>query len=71
MKFIFITSACKLILHEGPEEEINIKVERNDHLKCDRCWHKHESVGSIEGHEAICIRCHSNIYADGEKRYLG
>ena len=71
LKFIFITSACKLILQEEPEEEINIKVERNDHLKCDRCWHKHESVGSIEGHEAICTRCHSNIYADGEKRYLG
>ncbi len=71
LKFIFITSACKLILQEDPEAGINIKVEKNDDLKCDRCWHKHESVGSIEGHEAICIRCHSNIYADGEKRYLG
>ena len=70
LKFIFITSACKLTLQES-EEDIKIIVEKNDHSKCDRCWHKHESVGTIKGHEAICMRCHSNIYADGEKRYLG
>ena len=70
LKFIFITSACKLTLQES-EEDIKIIVEKNDHSKCDRCWHKHESVGTIKGHETICMRCHSNIYADGEKRYLG
>ena len=72
LKFIFITSACKLNIHEADDEFYgDILVETNDNHKCDRCWHKHESVGSIKGHEKLCNRCHDNIFGDGEKRLLG
>ncbi len=70
LKFIFITSSCKLNLNES-NDDVDIIVERNMNSKCDRCWHKHESVGTIDGHDTICMRCHNNIYAEGEKRYLG
>ena len=70
LKFIFITSECKLRANET-KDQINIIVETNTNQKCDRCWHKHESVGKIKEHETICSRCHSNVFEDGEKRYLG
>ena len=70
LKFIFITSECKLRANET-KDQINIIVEKNNNQKCDRCWHKHESVGKIKEHETICSRCHSNVFEDGEKRYLG
>ena len=70
LKFIFITSECKLKVHDA-KDQIKVLVEKNNNQKCDRCWHKHESVGKIKEHEKICSRCYSNIYEDGEKRYLG
>ena len=60
------------VLNEADDEFYgDILVETNDNHKCDRCWHKHESVGSIKGHEKLCNRCHDNIFGDGEKRLLG
>ena len=70
LKFIFITSECKLKVHDA-KDQIKVLVEKNNNQKCDRCWHKHESVGKIKEHEKICSRCYSYIYEDGEKRYLG
>ena len=69
LKYIFISSECHLekILEGDPV----IIIEKNNDLKCDRCWHRNKSVGSIPEHESICSRCHQNVFEDGEKRQLG
>ena len=69
LKYIFISSSCEI--NDGGniiESEINIRKDSNK--KCDRCWHKHESVGTIKDHPQLCTRCHLNIYGDGEERTL-
>ena len=70
LKFIFITSDCRLHASDS-SNEIEILVKKNANLKCERCWHKNESVGSIKDHPHLCMRCHENIFSDGEKRKLG
>ena len=46
-------------------------VEKNNNEKCDRCWHRNESVGSIPEHEKLCSRCYENVFDNGETRKLG
>jgi isoleucyl-tRNA synthetase len=70
LKFIFITSDCNLN-SEFENNEIEILVEKNNNLKCERCWHMSDTVGKVEKHPLLCSRCHSNVYADGEQRKLG
>ena len=68
LKFIFISSSCDIVDNGNDNDEITI--DSSPHKKCTRCWHKHESVGTIEGHPEICERCFSNIEGDGETRKL-
>lgn len=70
LKFIFITSDCNLN-SKFENNEIEILVEKNNNLKCERCWHMSDTVGKVEKHPLLCSRCHSNVYADGEQRKLG
>ena len=70
LKFIFITSDCKL-KSKFENNEIEILVEKNNNPKCERCWHMSDTVGTIEQHPLLCSRCHSNVFADGEQRKLG
>lgn len=70
LKFIFITSECNLN-SEFENNEIEILVEKNNNLKCERCWHMSDTVGKVEKHPLLCSRCHSNVYANGEQRKLG
>ena len=66
LKYIFICSHCDL--KQG--DKLSITVHKNINNKCDRCWHKNESVGTIKDHPNLCARCHDNIYGDGEKKIL-
>ena len=70
LKFIFITSDCNLN-SKFENNEIEILIEKNNNLKCERCWHMSDTVGTVEQHPLLCSRCHSNVYADGEQRKLG
>lgn len=36
--------------------------------KCDRCWHRVESVGKTSEHAPLCERCISNAFGAGEQR---
>lgn len=36
--------------------------------KCDRCWHRSETVGTHSEHAPLCERCVSNAFGDGEER---
>jgi len=49
---------------------INIKVSASDHVKCVRCWHHREDVGSNGDHPELCGRCVENVDGDGEQRYF-
>jgi isoleucyl-tRNA synthetase len=70
LKFIFITSEC-ILQKESNINETEIQVKKNENKKCDRCWHKNNTVGTIKNHESLCERCYSNVFEDGEKRLLG
>ena len=65
LKYIFITSSVKIIEVVAETEVI---VSASPYLKCDRCWHYDESVGSIDVHPTLCTRCFSNLFEDGEHR---
>ena len=70
LKFVFITSEC-ILQKESNINETEIQVQKNENKKCDRCWHKNNTVGTIKNHESLCERCYSNVFEDGEKRSLG
>ncbi len=64
LKFIFITSA--IVLQAG--EALAVKASPSAAVKCERCWHWREDVGSDPAHPTICGRCTSNLYGAGESR---
>jgi len=67
LKFVLITSAARLIKVEQAEQE-SIQVETSRYLKCERCWHYREEIGSIAEHPTLCGRCFSNLFGTGEVR---
>ena len=64
LHFLFISSEAKV--KEG--NTFKIKVTTSKNAKCVRCWHRDLSVGSIQEHPELCIRCIDNIENDGEQR---
>ncbi len=76
LKFFFITSACDLLpvsektqdLNQATDMNIWIEVEPVEHEKCERCWHRHESVGQSPAHPSLCNRCEGNISGMDEQR---
>ncbi|MBT0571591.1 isoleucine--tRNA ligase [Curvibacter sp. CHRR-16] len=64
LKFVFITSAIKLIA--GSALSISVSVTKG--TKCERCWHYTDDVGSHSDHPTICGRCASNLAGPGETR---
>ena len=65
LKFAMIISSAKLHERQG---DLHIDVRASQHKKCDRCWHYREEVGSHKEHPAICNRCISNLFEEGEVR---
>ena len=63
-KFVFITSALELLA----ESALSIRPNASKHLKCERCWHYREDVGSDAAHPTLCGRCTSNLFGAGETR---
>jgi len=67
LKFVMITSSASLIKVEQASEE-SVQVETSRYLKCERCWHYREEVGSLAEHPTLCGRCFSNLFGSGEIR---
>jgi len=65
LRLVLITSRATV---HRTDDELEIKVTRSEHGKCERCWHYREDVGSNAEHPTICGRCVSNLYGDGEAR---
>ncbi len=64
LKFVFITSAARLVAGEA----LAVQVAASTHTKCERCWHWREDVGHDTAHPTLCGRCTSNLYGAGETR---
>ncbi|NKE68790.1 isoleucine--tRNA ligase [Ramlibacter sp. RBP-2] len=64
LKFVFITSALKLV----PGDGLAVRVTPSQAAKCERCWHWRDDVGHDGAHPTICGRCTSNLFGAGEDR---
>ncbi len=70
LRFIFITSKVTIVTSTDLDQgEVSASVVRSSHQKCARCWHYCADVGSNSEHAAICGRCISNLFGEGEKRF--
>ena len=76
LKFVLISSTAKIYpldkrSNEALETDIPdlfILAKQCEHKKCERCWHRHESIGKNDLYETLCLRCIENITKDGEVR---
>ena len=78
LRFFFITSELRLDLAGGqPADAVLTELEGADvwvsatvsgALKCVRCWHRRDDVGTHAAHPELCDRCISNVEGPGEDR---
>ena len=67
LKFACIVSALELV--EGAADAaMQIAVAPSTGTKCARCWHYTADVGTHAEHPALCSRCMSNLFGEGETR---
>ncbi len=67
LKFVMITSKATL-LRAASEADARITVTASECVKCERCWHYVDDVGSVVAHPSLCKRCDSNVHGNGEAR---
>jgi isoleucyl-tRNA synthetase len=76
LRFVLITSDAKVSpLADKPDDillddelGVAIQVNASPHVKCVRCWHHREDVGSHSEHPELCGRCVDNVVGSGETR---
>jgi isoleucyl-tRNA synthetase len=58
LRYIFIVSQVSLSWRAGEEStEVNVRVERAEGKKCERCWNYSTRVGESERYPSVCERC--------------
>ncbi|HRQ05191.1 MAG TPA: isoleucine--tRNA ligase [Nitrosomonas halophila] len=67
LRFMLITSEIHLQQAANLTDE-SITVAASPHLKCERCWHYRQDVGSHAEHPTLCGRCVNNLTGPGESR---
>lgn len=76
LRFVMITSDAKVMdMADKPEsiapsemKGLAVEVTASPHVKCVRCWHHREDVGSNQDHPELCGRCADNVAGAGETR---
>ena len=76
LRFVLLTSHAETApIAQAPADavsteidELKVVVMKSAHEKCGRCWHHHESVGTISEHPELCQRCVTNVEGEGEVR---
>jgi len=76
LRFVLITSDATIgYSQQKPEDAIEteisglwLAIKASEFEKCERCWHRRETVGKHHEHPTLCDRCITNIYTDGEQR---
>jgi isoleucyl-tRNA synthetase len=66
---IFIVSQASLVMDEDFEDSyksevvdgLKVLVKRSEGEKCERCWIRDISVGTVNDHPTICNRCKSSL----------
>jgi len=64
----FVTITSRATLHEAAA--FAVRVAPSSHVKCERCWHYRDDVGSNAEHPGLCGRCASNLFDAGESRAI-
>ena len=57
LKTLFITSDVVLNIQKIDEYKLIVKVNKSQHHKCERCWHRCSSVSNIDSSPSLCSRC--------------
>jgi isoleucyl-tRNA synthetase len=65
LRFVLICSKSHAVIKADSDALV---AQASAHGKCERCWHVREDVGSNLEHPALCGRCVSNLYGEGEAR---
>ena len=76
LRFVLITSAAILMPLDAAGADavstdlpdLRLVIAVADEEKCERCWHRSQSVGKSAVHPTLCGRCIENIDGDGERR---
>ncbi len=74
LRFLFITSNASIApLNEAKKDALRgdycaISVKKSEFSKCNRCWHRQESVGDSKENPELCSRCENNISNQPEQR---
>jgi isoleucyl-tRNA synthetase len=64
LRYVTITSAAAVV----DAEALAVRVSPSSSVKCERCWHYRDDVGSHAAHPTICGRCVSNLEGPGDVR---
>ncbi len=67
LRFVTITSRAALFEAPSPADE-RIDVHASGAVKCERCWHYRDDVGTVAEHSGLCGRCVDNLFGAGETR---
>lgn len=67
LRFVLIVSEVNLTRNNDSQQQ-EISVKSSTHGKCERCWHYRDDVGRHAAHPALCQRCITNLYGNGEQR---
>ncbi len=65
LRFVLICSKTTLVRATDPGAEAVIATP-SAHVKCARCWHWRDDVGSRAEHPELCGRCGDNLFGAGE-----
>jgi isoleucyl-tRNA synthetase len=76
LRFVLITSGATLSPLAAAGEDamdteladLRIGIAVSSAEKCERCWHRSDSVGASAAHPTLCNRCIENIDGEGELR---
>jgi isoleucyl-tRNA synthetase len=64
LKFVLIVSSVQLLQGDA----LAVQVVPSTAVKCERCWHYRDDVGTDAAHPTLCGRCTSNLFGAGETR---
>jgi isoleucyl-tRNA synthetase len=67
LRFFLITSEARVETVPGATA-IALRVTPTTALKCVRCWHRLDDVGTHAEHPELCGRCVTNVDGPGETR---
>jgi len=74
LRFVLITSSATVLPLSGDSGEaseldgLRVLVTPSAGIKCVRCWHYRDDIGTDAAHPEICARCVSNVCGQGEER---